>query len=354
MNEHPDAVLASTARATWRAPSTGWRGGCPSPSSRSPRSPTTTAGPGRPVAASCSAQLGAHRFGLANENPVRFLRDLLRARPARGGDRRRVPRAASNAVARTLDDDLARPPSHGARQRARRVPVRRVRRAPLAAGLLGRPRRARRRHAEGGLGPGAAVRRRRPALPARLLPPAHGPLGLAAGVLDRGRPEDAAGRPGHRSPTACRSRSPCRSGTASVAAHVWRSDVGRVPLYLLDTEIGENSPLQRWVTARLYEGNRSIRLAQYALLGVGAVRALEAMCDRARAVPPERGPRRARHAWRWRRRRLGEPSRAATDWPRRSSARRRPLRLHDPHPGAGGQRDLRPRGGARASSGRSF
>ena len=53
-------------------------------------------------------------------------------------------------------------------------------------------------------------------------------------------------------------------------------DVGRVPLYLLDAEIGENSPLQRWVTARLYEGNRSIRLAQYALLGVGAVRALEA------------------------------------------------------------------------------
>jgi starch phosphorylase len=60
-------------------------------------------------------------------------------------------------------------------------------------------------------------------------------------------------------------------------AHVWRVQVGRVPLYLLDTEIGENAPLQRWVTARLYEGNRSIRLAQYALLGVGAVRALTAM-----------------------------------------------------------------------------
>ena len=62
-----------------------------------------------------------------------------------------------------------------------------------------------------------------------------------------------------------------------VAAHVWRIDVGRVPLYLLDAEIAENSPLQRWVSARLYEGNRSIRLAQYALLGVGAVRALDAM-----------------------------------------------------------------------------
>jgi starch phosphorylase len=62
-----------------------------------------------------------------------------------------------------------------------------------------------------------------------------------------------------------------------LVAHVWRVQVGRVPLYLLDTEIGENAPLERWVTARLYEGNRTIRLAQYALLGVGAVRALTAM-----------------------------------------------------------------------------
>jgi len=62
-----------------------------------------------------------------------------------------------------------------------------------------------------------------------------------------------------------------------VAAHVWRTDVGRVPLYLLDAELAENTPLQRWISTRLYEGNRSIRLAQYALLGVGAVRALQAM-----------------------------------------------------------------------------
>lgn len=60
-------------------------------------------------------------------------------------------------------------------------------------------------------------------------------------------------------------------------AHVWRVDVGRVPLYLLDAEIAENTPLERWVTSRLYEGSRGIRLAQYALLGVGAVQALEAM-----------------------------------------------------------------------------
>lgn len=62
-----------------------------------------------------------------------------------------------------------------------------------------------------------------------------------------------------------------------VAVHVWRADVGRVPLFLLDTELPENTPRQRFITSRLYEGNRQIRLAQYALLGVGGVRALDAL-----------------------------------------------------------------------------
>ena len=59
-----------------------------------------------------------------------------------------------------------------------------------------------------------------------------------------------------------------------VVAQIWRVDVGRVPLYLLDTDRPENSPTGRWITSRLYEGNRAIRLAQYAVLGVGGVRAL--------------------------------------------------------------------------------
>ncbi len=63
----------------------------------------------------------------------------------------------------------------------------------------------------------------------------------------------------------------------SVAFHVWRVEIGRVPLYLLDTELEENDPLDRWITARLYEGNPLTRLGQYGLLGRGAVRALEAL-----------------------------------------------------------------------------
>jgi starch phosphorylase len=62
-----------------------------------------------------------------------------------------------------------------------------------------------------------------------------------------------------------------------VTFHVWRVDIGRVPLFLLDAQRPENDPVQRWTTARLYEGNRAVRLAQYGLLGIGGVRALRAL-----------------------------------------------------------------------------
>jgi starch phosphorylase len=62
-----------------------------------------------------------------------------------------------------------------------------------------------------------------------------------------------------------------------LSARIWRVDVGRVPLYLLDADIPENAQIDRWVTARLYDGNPDTRLAQYILLGVGGVRALRAL-----------------------------------------------------------------------------
>jgi glycogen phosphorylase len=62
-----------------------------------------------------------------------------------------------------------------------------------------------------------------------------------------------------------------------VAVRIWRVDVGRVPLFLLDSDVASNAPYDRWITARLYVSDRDLRLAQYALLGVGGVRALSAM-----------------------------------------------------------------------------
>ncbi len=64
---------------------------------------------------------------------------------------------------------------------------------------------------------------------------------------------------------------------ADVTARIWRVQVGRVPLFLLDTDWPENAPMDRWISGRLYDGDPETRLAQYALLGVGGVRALRAL-----------------------------------------------------------------------------
>ena len=64
---------------------------------------------------------------------------------------------------------------------------------------------------------------------------------------------------------------------APLQFQAWRVDVGRVPLVLLDAELPENDAFQRWTTARLYDGSRAVRLAQYGLLGMGGARMLEAL-----------------------------------------------------------------------------
>ena len=62
-----------------------------------------------------------------------------------------------------------------------------------------------------------------------------------------------------------------------VRAHVWRADVGRIQLYLLDTEVAGNSPDGIAVTDRLYGGDQHHRLRQEIVLGIGGVRALRAL-----------------------------------------------------------------------------
>jgi glycogen phosphorylase len=58
---------------------------------------------------------------------------------------------------------------------------------------------------------------------------------------------------------------------------VWRADIGRVPLLLLDADVPDNDPVQQWTTGRLYDSSRQVRLAQYGLLGIGGVRTLRAL-----------------------------------------------------------------------------
>jgi len=62
-----------------------------------------------------------------------------------------------------------------------------------------------------------------------------------------------------------------------VHAFVWRVWLGRTPLFLLDTNLPENTPEAREITARLYVAEPKIRLAQEMLLGIGGMRALAAM-----------------------------------------------------------------------------
>ncbi|MGA2377294.1 MAG: alpha-glucan family phosphorylase [Candidatus Sulfotelmatobacter sp.] len=65
--------------------------------------------------------------------------------------------------------------------------------------------------------------------------------------------------------------------TGSIHAKVWRVEVGRCDLFLLDSDIEENTPDDRQLTSRLYGGNARTRIRQELLLGIGGFRALTAM-----------------------------------------------------------------------------
>jgi starch phosphorylase len=66
-------------------------------------------------------------------------------------------------------------------------------------------------------------------------------------------------------------------GGEDVRIKVWRVDVGRVQLYLLDTNCDGNSPEAASITDRLYGGDKEHRLRQEMVLGIGGVRALRAL-----------------------------------------------------------------------------
>lgn len=59
-----------------------------------------------------------------------------------------------------------------------------------------------------------------------------------------------------------------------VKARAWKASVGRIPLYLLDTNIEDNDPIDRYITGHLYGGDSETRIVQEKLLGIGGVRLL--------------------------------------------------------------------------------
>jgi starch phosphorylase len=62
-----------------------------------------------------------------------------------------------------------------------------------------------------------------------------------------------------------------------VTARVWKAQVGRVSVYLLDSDCSDNSPADRDITHRLYGGDESLRIRQEMILGMGGVRTLRAL-----------------------------------------------------------------------------
>lgn len=63
----------------------------------------------------------------------------------------------------------------------------------------------------------------------------------------------------------------------TVYAKIWRIQVGRIPIFLMDTDVPRNAPQDRELSARLYGGDREMRISQEIVLGIGGVRAVFAL-----------------------------------------------------------------------------
>ncbi|HET9257927.1 MAG TPA: alpha-glucan family phosphorylase, partial [Pseudonocardiaceae bacterium] len=76
-------------------------------------------------------------------------------------------------------------------------------------------------------------------------------------------------------------------GGRELRARIWRADVGRIPLLLLDSDIEDNPDDLRGVTDRLYGGDQAHRITQEILAGIGGVRAVRAFCQLTAHPAPE-------------------------------------------------------------------
>ena len=63
----------------------------------------------------------------------------------------------------------------------------------------------------------------------------------------------------------------------TIVCQIWRAEVGRIPLYLLDSNVLENAPTDQQITDTLYGGDQEMRIRQEMILGIGGMRALKAL-----------------------------------------------------------------------------
>ncbi len=70
---------------------------------------------------------------------------------------------------------------------------------------------------------------------------------------------------------------PLNLQSRTITVQVWKAQVGRIPLYLLDTDVEANAPADRQLTYRLYSPDPETRIAQEIVLGIGGVRVLRAL-----------------------------------------------------------------------------
>ena len=232
--------------------------------------------------ARCSAGSTTPLWRATAHNPVQMLQRITPERLAAAAADPDFLQAYDEAIsgldqARTVAHPWWREHAVDAQRRQHRLLLGRVRAAPVAADLRRRPRRAGRRSLQGSRRPRRAARRRRLHVSAGLLPPAHVERRLAGGTLRAHQLDRRADRSGASRPTA----SPCITavplGDRTVLAAVWRVRLGRVRLFLLDTDLAENAPWDRELSARLYGGDRETRIQQEIILGIGGVRVLRAL-----------------------------------------------------------------------------
>ncbi len=89
-------------------------------------------------------------------------------------------------------------------------------------------------------------------------------------------PGEVALRPSLCADNSCR-LVPVEVGDRTIQLQIWQVQVGRVRLYLMDSDTEQNAPWDRELTARLYGGDQEMRIQQEIILGIGGVRVLRAL-----------------------------------------------------------------------------